>query len=215
MNSTISHRFFWSWDHSTNWSLHAYGAQNCGVANDYAKAPGMFEVDYRRVVDFCAAHRIDAVGIAGLFREKHGRVESVRRLCEYANRKGVRIYQIARLFAYGGIFYDGRHPYSMNHFFEKNPDCIARTESGQPFSPNSRESTAITWSLKAVRPMRSCMNTCWNRWTGCSGKSPNWAAFRWRPATTAFVSVRAAVHGAEAAPMASRHPTWPESIRMQ
>ena len=48
----IPHRFFWSWDHSTNWALHAYGAQNCGVANDYAKDPGMLEVDYSRVVDF-------------------------------------------------------------------------------------------------------------------------------------------------------------------
>ena len=129
----IPHRFFWSWDHSTNWALHAYGAQNCGVANDYAKDPGMLEVDYSRVVDFCAEHKINAVGVAGLFREKHGGVDSVRRLCEYANKKGVRIYQIAGLFAYGGIFYEGDHPYSMNRFFEKNPDCIAKKENGDPF----------------------------------------------------------------------------------
>ena len=121
---SLPHRFFWSWDHSTNWALHAYGAQNCGVANAYAKAPGMLLVDYCRVVDFCAAHKIGAVGIAGLFREKHGGVDAVRRLCDYANSKGVRIYQIAGLFAYGGIFYEGDHPYSMNRFFEKNPDCL-------------------------------------------------------------------------------------------
>jgi len=130
---SLSHRFFWSWDHSTNWALHAYGAQNCGVANAYAKAPGMLLVDYCRVVDFCAAHKIGAVGIAGLFREKHGGVDAVRRLCDYANSKGVRIYQIAGLFAYGGIFYEGDHPYSMNRFFEKNPDCIARTADGEKF----------------------------------------------------------------------------------
>ena len=54
----IKERLFWTWDHSTNWALHAYGAQNCGVANAYAKAPEMFEVDYRRVIDFCAEHGI-------------------------------------------------------------------------------------------------------------------------------------------------------------
>ena len=88
-NGSLSHRFFWSWDHSTNWKLHAYGAQNCGVANVYAKAPETFFIDYSRVVDFCAAHKIDGVGIAGIFRQKHGGVEEVRRLCEYANAKGV------------------------------------------------------------------------------------------------------------------------------
>ena len=131
--NSIPHRFFWSWDHSTNWSLHAYGAQNCGVANAYAKAPGMFEVDYRRAVDFCAEHKIDAVGIVGLFRDKHGGIDSVRRLCSYAMEKGVRIYQIAGLYAYGGIYYEGDHPYSLNKFFEKNPDCIGETETGEKF----------------------------------------------------------------------------------
>lgn len=129
----IPYRFFWSWDHSTNWVLHAYGAQNCGVANAYAKAPEMFQADYRRVIDFCAEHKFNAVGIAGLFREKHGGVESVRRLCSYSLEKGVSIYQIAGLFAYGGIVYEGDHPYSLNRFLEKNPECIALKEDGTPF----------------------------------------------------------------------------------
>ena len=133
MSSGIPYRFFWSWDHSTNWTLHAYGAQNCGVSNAYAKAPEVFEQDYRRVVDFAASHKINAVGIAGLLRNTHGGIESVRRLCDYANNKDVRIYMIAGLFAYGGIFYEGDHPYSLNRFFEKNPACVAKTIAGDPF----------------------------------------------------------------------------------
>jgi len=133
MSQSIPNRFFWSWDHSTNWTLHAYGAQNCGVSNAYAKAPEVFLQDYRRVVDYASEHRINAVGIAGLLREKHGGVESVRSLCEYANKKDVRIYMIAGLFAYGGIFYEGDHPYSLNRFLEKNPDSIAKTSNGDPF----------------------------------------------------------------------------------
>ena len=37
MSTGIPQRFFWSWDHSTNWTLHAFGTQNCGVSNAYAK----------------------------------------------------------------------------------------------------------------------------------------------------------------------------------
>lgn len=133
MSQNIPNRFFWSWDHSTNWTLHAYGAQNCGVSNAYAKAPEVFLQDYRRVIDYAAAHKINAVGIAGLLREKHGGVDSVRTLCEYANKKGVRIYMIAGLFAYGGIFYEGDHPYSLNRFLKNNPSSIARTLDGKPF----------------------------------------------------------------------------------
>lgn len=133
MKKSIPNRLFWSWDHSTNWNLHAYGAQNCGVSNAYAKAPEMFLRDYMRVVDFAAEHKINAVGVVGLLREKHGGVEDARRLCAYAREKGVRIYMIAGLFAYGGIFYEGDHPYSLRKFFEKNPRCMAQLEDGSPF----------------------------------------------------------------------------------
>jgi len=128
----IPHRFFWTWDHSTNWCLHAYGAQNSGVANEYAKAPEMFENDYKRLVDFCAEHKFDAVGIVGMLRAKHGGVESARRLCSYANERGVRIYMIAGLYAYGGIYYEGDHKYSLNRFFEENPQCIGKRPDGSP-----------------------------------------------------------------------------------
>jgi len=128
----ILNRFFWTWDHSTNWCLHAYGAQNSGVANVYAKAPEMFEKDYMRCVDFCAENGINAIGIVGLLRDKHGGVDSVRRLCSYANDRNVRIYIIAGLYAYGGIYYEGDHKYSLNRFFEKNPDAIGVDIDGNP-----------------------------------------------------------------------------------
>ncbi len=130
--NNIPHRIFWTWDHSTNWCLHAYGAQNCGVANEYAKAPEMFEKDYMRVVDFCAEHKFDAVGIVALLREKHGGVESARRLCTYAREKGVKIYIISGLFGYGGVYYDGDHKYNLDRFLRENPECMARTENGEP-----------------------------------------------------------------------------------
>ena len=132
MPKPIPNRFFWTWDHSTNWCLHAYGAQNSGVANVYAKAPEMFEADYKRLVDFCAEHKFNAVGIVGMLRDKHGGVESARRLCDYANNKGVKIYMIAGLYAYGGIYYEGNHKYSLNRFFGEHPECIGKRIDGTP-----------------------------------------------------------------------------------
>ena len=115
----IPYRFFWTWDHSTNWCMNTPGEQICGVGNGYVKNPEMFEKDYMRAIDFCHEHRINAIGIAGLLRDRHGGVESVRRLCDYGNSKDVKIYIIAGLYAYGGIYYEGDHKYSLNNFFEK------------------------------------------------------------------------------------------------
>lgn len=130
--SGISNRFFWSWDHSTNWCLHTLGAQNCGVNNAYAKPSECFFNDYKRVVDFCAEHKIGAVGIVGLLRDKHGGVSEARRLCDYANSRGVKIYVIAGLYAYGGIYYEGEHKYSLNRFFREHPETIGVSASGKP-----------------------------------------------------------------------------------
>lgn len=126
----ISQRFFWSWDHSTNWCMNTLGAQNCGLANKYTKDPQMFEIDYKRVIDWCADHKMTAVGIVGILRDTHGGVDSVRRLCEYGRKKGVLVYMIAGLFAYGGIYYEGKSKYSLNKFFEQNPECIAINADG-------------------------------------------------------------------------------------
>ncbi len=128
----IPHRFFWTWDHSTNWCMNILGSQTCGVGNPYLKNPEMFEYDYMRAIDWCAEHRIDGIGIAGMLRDRHGGVESARKVCAYAREKGVLVYIIAGLFAYGGIYYEGDHKYSLNKFFEKNPECIGVNADGSP-----------------------------------------------------------------------------------
>ena len=131
-HSGIAHRFFWTWDHCTNWCVNTPGEQNCGVANGYLKNADMFFKDYARAADFCSEHKIGAIGIAGLLRDRHGGVEEARRLCSYALEKDVGIYIIAGLFSYGGIYYEGDHKYSLERFFEKNPQCIAKNPDQTP-----------------------------------------------------------------------------------
>lgn len=128
----ISHRIFWTWDHSTNWTLNAMGEQNSGVQNAYTKMPYVFELDYRRVIDWCAAHGMQGVGIVGLLRDRHDGVKAARRLCAHAREKGVRIYLIAGLFAYGGIYYEGKSEWSLHEMLKKHPEWIGKKKDGSP-----------------------------------------------------------------------------------
>lgn len=130
--ATLQYKLFWNWDHSTTWCLNTLGTQNCGVGNYYTKAPDVFLKDFTRVIDFAAAQKIDAIGIVGLMRDAHGGDESARRLCGYAREHGVRIYLIAGLYSYGGLYYEGDSPLSLKHFLAANPDCIGRNIGGTP-----------------------------------------------------------------------------------
>ena len=123
-------RMFWTWDHSTTWCENVYGSQSIGVGNAYTKPGRFFLQDYTRVVDWCASHDMQAVGIVGILRDRHGGVDTVRRLCGYANSKGVKIYVIGGLFAYGGAYYEGESKWSLDRFLEANPDCMARRSDG-------------------------------------------------------------------------------------
>jgi len=128
----IPYRFFWTWDHSTNWMLNVLGSQTAGIGNGYNKRSRDFERDYTRMIDWAAAHGVSAVGAVALFRDRHGGVESVRRLCAHAREKGVRVYLICGLFAYGGIYYEGKSTWSLNRFLEDNPDCVGVGKDGGP-----------------------------------------------------------------------------------
>jgi len=135
---TLSFKLFWTWDHTTNWVLNTIGKQNCGVANHYTKRPDTFVRDYLRVIDWSAANGVDAVGIVGLLRDVHGGFDSARRLCVYARERGVRVYLIAGLYAYGGIYYEGDSQLSLDRFLANNPDCMGQAMDGSPRYINFR-----------------------------------------------------------------------------
>jgi hypothetical protein len=126
----IPYRVFWTWDNSHNWSVNVPGSQTAGIGNPYLKSSEWFERDYRLSIDWCAANGIDAVGVAGLLRDCHGGVDAARRVCGYAREKGVRIYLISGLYTYGGVYYEGNSPWSMERWFEKNMDAVGRTRNG-------------------------------------------------------------------------------------
>jgi hypothetical protein len=140
----IKYKLFWNWDHSTTWCLNVPGSQDYGVGNYYTKPAEIFAKDFKRMIDFAAAHQIDAIGIVGLMRDAHGGEEMARRLCGYARENGVRIYLIAGLYSYGGLYYEGDNPLSLERFLANNPDCIGREIGGVPARvPRSTAHTKI------------------------------------------------------------------------
>ena len=65
-------RYYWTWDHSTNWVLDDPGNQFFGCHNQYAKRPETFLEDYRRLVEHCIAMRFNGIVIWGFLRDSHG-----------------------------------------------------------------------------------------------------------------------------------------------
>ena len=129
----LLYRTFWTWDHSTNWELSQVGQQEIGVFNPYGKPPGGFLADYRRLVDFCSRNRIAAIVIFGFLRDSHGGVEAAQELCRYASERGVRIIPGIAIGAYGGVYWEGDHPYNLATWLRKNPQFAATMEKGVGF----------------------------------------------------------------------------------
>lgn len=124
----LAYRTFWNWDHSTNWDTEQIGAQEIGVMNPYAKPEDGFLADFKCCVDFMSRNRIAAVAVYGFLRESHGGVAAAQELCRYANERGVRIMPGVAINAYGGIYWEGDHPYSLATWLRKHPELAADLE---------------------------------------------------------------------------------------
>jgi hypothetical protein len=121
---------FWTWDHSTEWALNRPGTQTMGASNHYGRTTDAFVQDYTNLLTWCGLHRIDAVVVWGLLRDCHGGAESVKRLCEFAHKAGVRLLCGVGLNAYGGVYYEGNSPYGLENHLAKHPELYAVDASG-------------------------------------------------------------------------------------
>ncbi len=128
----ISLRVFWTWDHSTQWTLNAPGGHDFGASNEYGRSPESFLRDYELLFKWAGEHGIDAVVVWGLLRDLHGGIESAKRLCDYAHENGVKLLAGAGLNAYGGVYYEGDSPYSLEQRLRMHPELLALDEAGAP-----------------------------------------------------------------------------------
>jgi len=131
-NDPIKSRTFWNWDHTTEWQLNKPGAQTIGCSNYYGRTKEAFVEDYTKLLKYCGQHNIDAVVVWGLLRDRHGGLESAKRLCEIAEKNGVRLLSGAGLGAYGGVYYQGDSKYSLDNHLAKYPELKAIDKKGKP-----------------------------------------------------------------------------------
>lgn len=122
----LPYRLLWTWDHSTNWYLEQGGKQELGCFNYYMKPTGGFLEDYQRLIDFMSLNRISGVTIYGFLRDNHGGIEAAQALCRYAKERGVRILPGVGINTYGGIYWEGNHPYNLTQWLKKNPHLRAK-----------------------------------------------------------------------------------------
>lgn len=130
--SALPNSYFWTWDHSCNWCLDDLGIQTSGCYNTYLKHPETFVEDYRRLTDHAASLGIRGIVIWGFLRDSHGGIDSARRVADYAASRNVAILPGVGTTWYGGVYYEGQSPYSLDRFLERNPDARMLDEKGSP-----------------------------------------------------------------------------------
>lgn len=126
----INTRMFWTWDHSTEWSLNLPGAHTIGSCSEYDRTTAAFIQDYTALFSWCRSHNINAVIVWGLLRVTHGGLDSAKQLCDVAAEYGVRLLCGVGLNAYGGVYYEGNSPYNLETHLQANPQLYAVDANG-------------------------------------------------------------------------------------
>lgn len=132
----IGTRFFWNWDHSTEWALNRAGAQTLGASNHYGRTPETFVEDFSKMVKWCGKHSVDGVVVWGLLRDMHGGVESVKKICDAAHANNVKVLCGVGLNCYGGVYYEGESPYSLEKHLQAHPELVGVNEAGYKMAYN-------------------------------------------------------------------------------
>jgi hypothetical protein len=132
----LPYRLFWTWDHSTNWSLDQLGLQEVGACNVYSKPATGFVEDYRRLIEFMSQHRLNGLVIYGFLRDGHGGIETAKEIARYGKERGVRILPGVGINAYGGIYWEGNHRYNLGTWLRENRDLRAHLDKELFFPMN-------------------------------------------------------------------------------
>ena len=132
MSTGINLRLLWTWDHATKWSAARPGGNDWGASNEYNRSAEDFVVEYSRLLHWCGQNGIEGVVVWGLLRDNHGGVEAACRLCDIARETGVKLLAGIGLNAYGGAYYEGDSPWSLNNHLRAHPELYALGDDGRP-----------------------------------------------------------------------------------
>lgn len=128
-------KIWWTWDVRMRW---AYGF--CYDKESYLK-------NYKNAIDAAIKYGVNAIVIWGFLRDSHGGIDSAMEICEYADKKGIDIYPGVGIDAYGGVYHEGNHRYSLNTYLEKHPKAYAIKKDGSHFEMHWPKTSKSKWMV--------------------------------------------------------------------
>ena len=91
-----------------------------------------FAANYKRATDAAGKYGVEGIVIWGFLRDRHGGIDAAREVVEYAGNKGVAVLPGVGIDDYGGVYYQGDSPYSLDTYIRAHPEAQARNEDGTP-----------------------------------------------------------------------------------
>jgi hypothetical protein len=113
-------KIWWSWDLRMRW---AYG---------FSQTEESFIANYFHAIDAAKKYGVESIVIWGFLRDAHGGIEAARRIRDYAGDRGISILPGVGIDDYGGVYYAGDSPYSLDTYIRAHPGSQALDEDGTP-----------------------------------------------------------------------------------
>jgi len=122
--------FLWTWDYRMRWAPRQRPIERTLGGAPYPWGRDTFVDDYRRLIDTASAAHIDAVVVWGFLRDSHGGQGAAWRVMDRARAAGVRLMPGVGVCAYGGIYWEGDHRYSLEVWLQEHPELAAIDADG-------------------------------------------------------------------------------------
>ena len=122
----------WCWDARMMWDDEPDAIVTKMAASErafpYPKKPESFQTGFRRLTDYCAKTGIYGFIVWGFLRDCHGGIKAAADLCNYAADRGVAVLPGVGLCSYGGYYFEGDHPFSLESYLRKYPSRISTAQ---------------------------------------------------------------------------------------
>jgi hypothetical protein len=134
MKPRLRYRFFWNWDNRTHWDLSVPAERYWPLmmGGFWGRDADGFLRDLEMCIDFMSEHKLNGLILWGFLRESHGGTEAFRKLCEYANERGVKIIPGIGVDIYGGFYFEGENKFNISTWLQQHPELAAINKNGQP-----------------------------------------------------------------------------------
>lgn len=111
-------KIWWTWDIRMHW-VHGLSFSEASYIRNYELA-----------LEAARRYGVEGLVIWGFLRDFHGGLPAAHRIMDYGRKCGVEIYPGFGVDDYGGAYYQGDSPYSLDTFIAQYPEAQAREADG-------------------------------------------------------------------------------------